>query len=472
LFTYKRHQPEDTLLFKLIKEYYPLFENHLKEKGRTLPIHVKDEFEDYLKCGLLEYGFLRIKCTNCSHERLVAFSCKRRGFCPSCCAKRMIESAALLIDNILPYQPMRQWVLSFPYPLRFLFASHPQVLSKVLGIVYRAISACLIKKAGLTKKKAKTGAVTLIQRFGSALNLNIHFHMLFLDGVYITNDKTDPIFVPIGKLEVKDIANVVNKISLRIAAYLSRAGLIERDADNTYLALDRDNVNEDQVHSIQYRIAIGPNKGKKIFTLQTLPPRYEEQSRSELVSNIGGFSLHAGVAISAYQRAKLENLCRYITRPPVSTERLTLTPQGNVRYELKNPYHDGTTHAIFSPLDFISKLAALIPAPRIHLSRYHGIFASHAKNRDQFINQQNKTELTDNRTEKEKVACMRWAMRLKRAFNIDITLCEACGGPVKVIASIEDPAVIEKILKSIKPYNNQILLPISRAPPTTKFEAL
>jgi len=315
LFTYKRHQPEDTLLFKLIKEYYPLFENHLNEKGRTLPIHVKDEFEAYLKCGLLEYGFLRVKCCNCSHERLVAFSCKRRGFCPSCCAKRMIESAALLIDNILPYQPMRQWVLSFPYPLRFLFASHPQVLSKVLGIVYRAISACLIKKAGLTKKKAKTGAVTLIQRFGSALNLNIHFHMLFLDGVYITNDKADPIFVPIGKLEVKDIANVVSKISLRIAAYLSRAGLIERDADNTYLALDRDNVNEDQVHSIQYRIAIGPNKGKKIFTLQTLPPRYEEQSGSELVSNIGGFSLHAGVAISAYQRAKLENLCRYITRP-------------------------------------------------------------------------------------------------------------------------------------------------------------
>jgi hypothetical protein len=77
----------------------------------------------------------------------------------------------------------------------------------------------------------------------------------------------------------------------------------------------------------------------------------------------------------------------------------------------------------------------------------------------------NKTESTDKRTEKEKIVAMRWAMRLKRAFNIDVTLCEACGGPVKVIASIEDSAVIEKILKSIKPYNDQILLPISRAPP-------
>ena len=117
-------------------------------------------------------------------------------------------------------------------------------------------------------------------------------------------------------------------------------------------------------------------------------------------------------------------------------------------------------------MDFISKLAALVPAPRIHLSRYHGIFASHTKNREQFINQQKKTESTDNKTEKQKMIAMNWAMRLRRAFDIDITQCEACGGSVKVIAAIEDPVVIEKILKSRNPKpSNQILLPISRAPP-------
>ncbi len=112
-------------------------------------------------------------------ERLVAFSCKRRGFCPGCGARRMAESAALLVDEVLPHEPMRQWVLSFPYQLRFLFASGPELMGKVLGIVYQAIASHLIRKAGLTRKTAHSGAVTLIQRFGSALNLNVHFICCF-----------------------------------------------------------------------------------------------------------------------------------------------------------------------------------------------------------------------------------------------------------------------------------------------------
>lgn len=98
----------------------------------------------------------------------------------------MADSAVLLVDEVLPHQPMRQWVLSVPFPLRFLIASQPVVMGKVLGIVYRTIATHLTKKSGFTKTTSQAGAVTLIQRFGSALNLNIHFHMLFLDGVYIS----------------------------------------------------------------------------------------------------------------------------------------------------------------------------------------------------------------------------------------------------------------------------------------------
>lgn len=98
----------------------------------------------------------------------------------------MAESAALLVDEeVFPEQPVRQWVLSFPHPLRWLFASRPAILGRVLGIVYRCIASDLIKKAGFSAKAVPTGAVTLIQRAGSALNLNIHFHRLFLDGVYV-----------------------------------------------------------------------------------------------------------------------------------------------------------------------------------------------------------------------------------------------------------------------------------------------
>jgi ribosomal protein S27E len=135
---------------------------------------VRREFEDYLKCGRLEHGFLRVRCSDCHAEQLLAFSCKRRGFCPSCGARRMVESAALLVDEVLPRVPLRQGVLSVPYPLRFLFASNPVAMGEALAIVYRALSGFLLRKAGLTRRQAQCGAVTLIQRFGSALNLDMH----------------------------------------------------------------------------------------------------------------------------------------------------------------------------------------------------------------------------------------------------------------------------------------------------------
>ena len=192
---YVRHRPETTLLYQIVQEYWPEFEAELASHGRYLPAYVTKEFDEYLKCGRLEHGFLKVRCESCHDEKLVAFSCRKRGFCPSCGARRMADSAALLVDEDLPHQPMRQWVLSVPFPLRFLFASQPAVMNKTLGIIYRAIATHLTRKAGYTKTTAQTGAVTLVQRFVGALNLNIHFHMLFLDGVYLdSTPRTNPGF--------------------------------------------------------------------------------------------------------------------------------------------------------------------------------------------------------------------------------------------------------------------------------------
>lgn len=135
---------------EMLAEYYPALKAHLAAPGDALRGYVAQEFDDYLKCGRLEHGFLRVRCDSCHAEHLVAFSCKRRGCCPSCGARRMVESAALLVDEVFPEQPVRQWVLSVPYPLRFLFASRPEVMTGVLGIVYRCIATHLIKKAGFS----------------------------------------------------------------------------------------------------------------------------------------------------------------------------------------------------------------------------------------------------------------------------------------------------------------------------------
>ena len=97
----------------------------------------------------------------------------------------MLESAALLVDEVFTEQPVQQWVLSVAHPLRFLFASRPALMGAVLSIVYVVIATHLVRKAGVIRERARTGAVTMIQAFGSALNLNLHFHMLFLDGVYV-----------------------------------------------------------------------------------------------------------------------------------------------------------------------------------------------------------------------------------------------------------------------------------------------
>lgn len=96
---------------------------------------------------------------------------------------------------------------------------------------------------------------------------------------------------------------------------------------------------------------------------------------------MAGFSLHAGVAARADQRHKLERLCRYISRPAIAEQRLSLTPNGNVRYQLKTPYRDGTTYVIFEPLDFVARLAALVPMPRVNLTRFHGVFAPNSSYR-------------------------------------------------------------------------------------------
>jgi hypothetical protein len=254
-------------------------------------------------------------------------------------------------------------------------------MGKVLGIVYRAIASHLIKKAGLTQKTAQTGSVTFIQRFGSALNLNVHFHMLFLDGIYTKNKlgliQFERTIVP----NQQELAILVHSISHRVARYLERLGILERDKENSYLQLD--GIDDDPMQqligcSISYRIAVGPQQGRKVFTLQTLPA-VEVDDRYAQVAKDAGFSLHAGVAAQGSERDKLERLCRYISRSALSEKRLSLTSAGNIRYQLKTPYNDGTTHVIFEPLDFISKLASLVPKPRVNLTRFHGVFAPNSK---------------------------------------------------------------------------------------------
>ena len=159
----------------------------------------------------------------------------------------------------------------------------------------------------------------------------------------------------------EELTPLAHTIAHRIARFLQRQGLLEQDSDdcmdaggrathgavaeNAYLAgdaVDDDPMNQLRGHSITYRISVGPQQGRKVFTLQTLPAGEPEENFTDTVGKVVGFSLHAGVAAKAHERKKLERLCRYIARPAVSEKRLSLTAQGNVHYHLKTPYRDTT----------------------------------------------------------------------------------------------------------------------------------
>ena len=221
--------------------------------------------------------------------------------------------------------------------------------------------------------------VTLIQRLGSAANLNIHLHCLVLDGVYRRTEGA-PVFQQARAPSRDELAGLLDKMIVRLMKMLTRQGYLVQEQGMTFIAdMDTDNpLASLQAAACSYRIALGPRAGQKVLSLQTGLGR-DEKATAALCADAHGFSLHAGVRCGAHQRKELERLCRYITRPAIANERLERDGEGQVVLQLKSAWRDGTTHISMSPLEFMQRLAALVPRPRLHLIRFHGVLAPNAK---------------------------------------------------------------------------------------------
>jgi len=212
--------------------------------GAELPRFIKEEFDAFLECGILAHGFLRLRCGDCGHDKLLAFSCKRRGFCPSCGARRMSQTAAHLVDHVVPHVPVRQWVLSLPIPLRVLLAAQPELVTPVLQVVQRVVERHLLDHTGLSSDGGQGGAVTLIQRFGSAANLNVHLHCLVLDGVYRCGADGAPAFAEAGAPTDEELHALLRTVIARLMKMLTRRGVLVEDMGQTWLA-ERDSGSEE-----------------------------------------------------------------------------------------------------------------------------------------------------------------------------------------------------------------------------------
>ena len=193
-----------------------------------------------------------------------------------------------------------------------------------------------------------------------------------------------------------------------------------------------------------------------------------------LVSKNSGFSLHAGVATKAHERDRLEKVCRYIARPSVAEERLSTNDQGDVIYKFKKPWDDGTTALKLTPMELMERLVALVPRPRVHLTRYHGVLGPHYKYRKQIVPKPPELKLVQDHEIIEpkqlelKKKNIPWARLLARVFGIDVETCSKCGGKMRIIAAIEDSKVIRKILEHIGLDTKPPRLTPARGPPLTE----
>jgi hypothetical protein len=499
---YARREPERDVLYRVLQEHVATFlQGTESDDSAGLPRHVRREFYGYLDCGILARGAARVACATCKDDILVAFSCRGRGFCPSCGARRMSDTAAHLVDRVLPHVPIRQWVLSLPFRVRFLCARDAALLRDVLRIFLREVFRCvrrLLRRAGV--RGARCGSVTAIQRFGGNLGLNVHLHALVLDGAFARDASDALVFHELSGLRQADIARVAARTSSRVTALLARRGLgADNAADGGAQAPDL--LATLCAASVSERIALGPKAGWRITHVGAggphLAPVRVPPSEGTLLAEADGFNVHAGVFVPAYARGALERLCRYILRPPLARDRLTLGKDGRVFWELKRPYDDGTTHLAFEPLVFLERLAALVPPPRSHLVLYHGVLSSHASWRGEilprfevavpahahdghddrsgsltteppsFATQSSDARSDDDAPDTPEVRArrLRWAQLLQRVFGLDVLKCSRCGGRREVLSFILRPAELKRICAHLGYPTEAPPIAPARAPP-------
>ena len=312
----------------------------------------------------------------------------------------------------------------------------------------------------------RSGAVVVAQRFGGALNLNLHFHVLVLDGVYTSSTPlARPVFHEARPLTDQDVVELTTILHRRILRYLQRRGRIPRTdyADSDPPEPDEPLFAQLCAASVQSRVALGPKRGSAVERLGhrqgDARPRFIP---GELCCDIDYFSLHAKVRIAAHDREGLERLCRYVARPPFKAEKVSLDDEGRVVYALRRRWRDGTSAVVFEPLDFIARLAALVPRPRAHLLTYHGVLAPAAEWRDLIVpgegakkplntssNTNTGSSLGGDEYPTRKPSRPTrhpWAELMKRVFEIDVLVCPHYGGMRKLIALLTDGFVVRKIL--------------------------
>lgn len=448
----------DRQLREIVREGFPQLVRELARHGRALPRHVEREFKAYLGCGDAALGFAWLECGSCKHHRLVLFSCKTRGFCPSCGGRRMAEGAANLVDKVIPRVATRQWVLTVPWKRRWLLARRPDLADGVLRAALRAVERWYRGATG--RPGGRCGSVTAIQRFGSAVNLNLHFHVVHIDGVFDRGADGALRFFRAAPT-TEDIEGLVVEIALGCERWLARQG-VAGDVEDAEPDDDAQGVL--QLASLGGTVALGERAGRKVRRVVMLGGK--EFALAPRCATFEGYNVHANVALPAHDRKGLERLCRYVLRPPLAVDRIERRPDGRARVGMKRVWSDGTGAIELSPLELAEKLAAIVPPPRANQVLYHGVLAGNAAWRKEVVPKAassaeaaREARLSLRLVKKDGKrraggpapgdGSICWAELLKRVFAVDGWACPSCGERMHLRAVVDGAGAPTRILTGL-----------------------
>jgi hypothetical protein len=448
---YRPRDAEHTVLHQVVAQHLEAFLGAVAEAGdgAGLPQFVEREFREFLLCGVYEAGVARFQCEGCAREHLVPFSCKGRAWCPSCGGRRMTERAAHLVDAVLPWVPVRQWVLTVPYRLRYQLAWNHGLSRAVLRVYTRALHRRWANRNGDGPAARRWGAER--QRPFSHPRAGRRLHR---------GAGGRPDISPGAGAERRRGGGALASIREGVRRLLVRHGL--EPGDDATGPADR-LAEESPVlagivgASVQGRVALGQRAGARVRRLGDARDTEAVASRGPRQAHLEGFDLHANVWVSAHDRAGLERLARYILRPPFAQERLRRRSDGRIALELKQAWHDGTRELVFEPLELLERLAAMTPRPETNLLICHGVLAARARWRARVVAYGRVApELTvlapplaagsEDTQAKSGSRAWSWAALMHRAFAIDVLACPRCGGRLRLIATLHDPAVIRTLL--------------------------
>lgn len=313
--------------------------------------------------------------------------------------------------------------------------------------------------------RGQSGAVTVVQRTSADLKLNPHLHAVVLDGVFVAGPEGKPVFHALPRISDTAVADLLQIIRARLLRYLIRRHVVEDDGEGQtrFLADDLEHREPALAQLAAAAVAglppAGPELRRKPLTI-ALPAAFGPKVVRRLCVEDAGFSLHAATRAGAEDDVGRVNLFKYVLRPPIAQEHITLTDDGLVAVQLKKPFRDGTVSVEMDPLSLVSRLAASVHPPRFHTIRYGGILAPHHRWRPLIVPPPPPADVAapschslapgkDTPAPPPSHRCRHipWNVLMRRGLGLDVETCPRCGGKMRLVALVQERENIARYLR-------------------------